>query len=347
MHKISVEKHWNNYLKHYSAQQKDVYFTEEYVRLYESDKDKPECFVYQDGENLFLYPYLKRRIGIADKEVYDFETAYGYAGPLSNNKEPEFVANASIAFMNTCRERRIICGFTRFHPLLKSQQLIKAEKGSGIFLDRKTVAINLELSEQEIWDNEVDAHHKRAIKKAEKSGVTFIVDDKLRFLNDFVDMYSKTMGRRNADSFYFFNEDYFNKIKTTLGKSTILGLVFLNKELIAGALFYRYEQFGHYHLGGSRQDCLKFFPNNYLFFQMALYFKERGVKIFHLGGGTDSRSDNSLYRFKKRFSRHEFDFYIGKMIFDESIYHQICSEWESRFPEKKGKFENLLLKYRF
>jgi len=124
-------------------------------------------------------------------------------------------------------------------------------------------------------------------------------------------------------------------------------LVLHQREIISAALFFKYGIFGHYHLAGRREKYQTLSPNNFLIYNTALYLKKMGVKFFHLGGGIDSNPDNSLYRFKKRFSGCEYPFYIGKMVFDEEAYKRACNRWEEKFPDKKEKYKNFLLKYRY
>ena len=52
--------------------EKDLFL--EYIRLYETEKEKAFCFIYQDQENTFLFPYLRRICKIEDDiEYYDVD----------------------------------------------------------------------------------------------------------------------------------------------------------------------------------------------------------------------------------------------------------------------------------
>ena len=63
--------------------------------------------------------------------------------------------------------------------------------------------------------------------------------------------------------------------------------------------------------------------NNLLLYEVAKWGNENGYEIFHLGGGYESDSD-SLYKFKKSFSKLEDnDFYIGKKIHNVRIYNYL------------------------
>lgn len=80
---IGFSEHWNNYLDAILARLQDLYFREEYVRLYETEKEKACCFVFQKDKSILLFPFLRREFEYKEKTYYDFETAYGYGGPIS------------------------------------------------------------------------------------------------------------------------------------------------------------------------------------------------------------------------------------------------------------------------
>lgn len=343
-----VSSSWKRYLNFFESKNKDIYFTEEYIRLYENEYNKAECFIYQDGEKYFLFPYLKRKIEYLDSDFYDFETAYGYGGPITNVKEGEFPKQACRAFFDFCYENNIVCGFVRFHPLLKNYLLFQFDNfSSNIFCDRKTVVINLELPLETIWNRELHSKHRNVIKKAETYGLKFIIDDKFENINDFIQNYNRLMASLEAEDFYFFDNSYFYNIEKNLTSNSFLGHIYLGDKIISSAIFFYYGIYGHYHLASSLREYLNYYPNNLLIYKTALYLKENGVKLFHLGGGTSGNSENGLYKFKKRFSSYVCDFYIGKIIFNKAVYRNICALWENKFPEKKEKYRNLLLKYRY
>mgnify|MGYP001604019574 FL=1 len=154
------------------------------------------------------------------------------------------------------------------------------------------------------------------------------------------------MQRKCADDFYFFDETYFLNLKKCLQNNIFLGLIIYRDKIIAASLFFHYGIYGHYHLSGRLEEYLHLCPNNLLIYRTALYLKKLGISYFHLGGGINGNSEDSLYKFKKRFSKNESSLYIGKIIFDKELYGKICSVLESQYPERKDRYENILLKYR-
>ena len=71
----------------------------------------------------------------------------------------------------------------------------------------------------------------------------------------------------------------------------------------------------------------------------------QGYKTLHLGGGVGSGDDN-LYKFKAAFNRNsDYQFSIGKEIFDQEKYDELVSLRASHDPafNKDSKFFPLYL----
>lgn len=337
-------EHWNQYLDFIPSELQDLYFREEYVRLYETDKDKACCFVYQDDNSIMLFPFLRREFQFKGNTYYDFETAYGYGGPISNDHSDTFMTAALEAMSEKASSDNVVCGFVRFHPLLENWDYF--EKVGRLIMDRKTIAIDLSYGIEATWLNEIHTKNRNVIKKGEKNGLEFIVDEEFAYLTEFEDLYNSTMDKLEADGFYYFDPSYYDQLKNTI-QNRFLGIVKHEGKVVAGAIFFYQLPYGHYHLAGSDKSALKLSPNNYLLWAAAKELTRRGVKHFHLGGGTDGSEENSLYQYKRKFSKHEYQFALGKMIFNPSLYEDICAEWAAANPEKADKMKNILLKYKY
>ena len=335
---------WNQYLDLIPAELQDLYYREEYVRLYETDSEKACCFVYQENDSILLFPFLRRNFDFKGKIYYDFETAYGYGGPVSNNHSEEFLTKALVAMKSKAIEENYICGFVRFHPVLANWNCF--EKVGRLISDRKTIAIDLTGGIEATWMNEIHTKNRNVIKKGEKNGLEFVVDDGFTYLNDFEKLYNATMDKLDADGFYYFEPKYYEQFQNTI-KNRFLGIVKHEGKVVAGAIFFYQVPYGHYHLAGSDKSALKLSPNNFLLWEAAKEMTRRGVRHFHLGGGTDGSEENSLYQYKRKFSKHEYQFMLGKMVFNLSLYDEICSEWATANPEKAEKMKNILLKYKY
>lgn len=335
---------WNLYLDKLSTNEKDLYFKEEYVKLYESEYEVATCFVFKDNSNIFLFPFLKRSFIYKNIKYYDFETPYGYGGPISNTNNKTFIIKALDSLFYECRVNNYVTGFTRFHPLLRNWESF--DKIGKLIKERETIAIDLRGDIDDVWMKEIHTKNRNVIKKGNKNNLRFIADYDYVYLKEFLDIYNRTMHKLEADNFYYFDKNYYDSFRNNL-KNSFLGVVLLDDKVIASAIFFYSENYGHYHLAGSDLDYLKFSPNNFLLWNAAKELKNKNIKYFHLGGGVDSDKNNSLFKFKSRFSKSKYDFYIGKLIFNEDIYEALCTNWEKNNPEIVDKYKYHLLKYKY
>jgi Uncharacterized protein involved in methicillin resistance len=329
----------------FDLSQKDVYFTEEYIRLYEnpSKKEKSICFVAQEKGKCMLFPYLERCFEYFGNTYKDFETVYGYGGPIYNTVDQNFHTQSSKEMFNLLKSQNYVAGFIRFHPLLKNYQGFAV--GKDIY-DRNTVALDISLSEDDIWANEIHTKNRNVIKKGEKNGLKFYADYDFIFLDDFKLLYNKTMDKLSADDFYYFGDQYYNNFKKNITNSFI-GIVKKDDKVISAAIFMYEGKYAHYHLSGSDRNYLLLQPNNFMLYKAALELKKCGAEIFHLGGGTTSDENDSLLCFKKKFSKHLYEFHIGKIVFNEGLYESICQDWAQKNPDKDEKYKCFLLKYKY
>ena len=155
---------------------------------------------------MMLFPYLCRTFEFHGEDYHDFETAYGYGGPVWNNADDTFKEKALRFMVEELGKQHYIAGFVRFHPLLQNQEVF--DTAGRLIADRHTVAINLDQSMDDVWSNEIHSKNRNVIRKAKKAGCTFVVDDKYEHLDDFIRLYDSTMDKLSADGFYYFDDNY-------------------------------------------------------------------------------------------------------------------------------------------
>ena len=338
---VIITENWNKYLIPFDDEDKDIYFTEEYVKLYASSKDTAKCVICTEGEKILLFPFLERSIG----DYKDFETVYGYGGPVSNSSDREWIKKAANEMDRLFKEEGYLCGFIRFHPLLDNKRFFT--ESTEVLYDRETVIINTSTDRDTIWKTQINSKNRNMIRKAEKNGLSFKAEHDFASMKEFIVLYNDTMRRLHADSFYYFSNEYYLDFIDRLKGQAFLGTVRKKEKLICAGLFMYSKQYGHYHLAGSDRNYSGMGENNLLLWEAACELNKMGIGRFHLGGGYDSTEDNSLLKFKKAFGKGKGYFYIGKKIFDYSGYKTICDEWKKNNPEKVRIYGNRLLMYRY
>src|SRR5699024_11882841 len=81
----------------------------------------------------------------------------------------------------------------------------------------------------------------------------------------------------------------------------------------------------HDHLNGTRSRYLNLAPAYLLKYTAVSWAKENGFSVNHYGGGVSNSEEDSVLKFKKRFSNAtEFKFHIGRKIWNREVYDRLC-----------------------
>lgn len=337
---------WNSYIKSFTKW--DVYYLWEYADSFRVHGDgMPLLVYYEDSYCRFCYVVMMRDIGdvvsfqgTLDKgKYYDFETPYGYGGPLSDGIIPEQSRKMfQRQLADFCTEKHVISQFVRFHPLLDNQNMLSPLIETRYLRD----TVYLDLDSPELIMANINARNRTKIHKAAKSGVSVIqksIDD----YQDFFALYCDTMKRLDAEEYYNFNEDYFASLKR-LEKNACLFYAMLDSQSIGGILVLYNKDFMHYHLVATHSDYRNYAANDLLIYEAACWGSRNAIKKFHLGGGM--APDDSLFRFKKQFNRFgRVPFVVGRTIFDREVYSELLQLRERLNPEFNME-NNFMIQYR-
>jgi hypothetical protein len=339
----SIHTTWDKFLTLLPSNRYDIYFTEAYLDL-NKNGGIPECFICQQNENIWLFPYIKKQLIYNNTIYWDLESQYGYGGPVSNSDDYIFLQQAQVDFYDFMKNEGFIAGLVRFHPLLNNHMLLK--KCATLFFNRNTVGVDLSFDMETIWQEQIHPKNRNHIRKAEKSGLKYFVDNSFKHYDEFKELYINTMEKTHAEEFYFFDNTYFASLKEKFKENSFLCHVLFEDKIISSSIFLYSNDYAHYHLSGSNPHFLSLCPNSFLLFKTIEHFKRLDKKLFHLGGGNNSSTKNALYDFKARFSKIRYGFYMGEIIFNNVLYDRICKDWAKANPEKANPDTNKLLKYR-
>ncbi|MCK5295703.1 MAG: GNAT family N-acetyltransferase [Alphaproteobacteria bacterium] len=341
---ISNKNQWDKALSNFS--ERDIYFEYDYHALYiNNDHECAEAFYFFDNEKQFFFPYIKQNIS-GHNDLFDFETVYGYTGPLSTTDDVSFLEKAWETFKQTAENNGIVCGLIRFNPLLDNSSITTPDYIEKIGV-RETVYVDLEQSYEEIWKT-FKKGTKSDIKKANKEGLTkkilYSEEDYISFYNYYVD-HMKQLGTTN---FYFFKKDCFLKLCKMGAEKSKIYFACLGDKIIGGSIILYSSKFCHYHLSWSLYDYRNYRPNKFLLNEVIKDAIDSGYKYFHLGGGITNEPDDSLFAFKKHFSKKTKMFQLGKVMIDSEKYKDLCEEWnENSSLEIKEQYKSYFLKYKY
>lgn len=308
----------------------DIYFDERYGKISEKmENGKVGIFNYICSEGNVRNIFIKREIPIKlnNKVYYDITTPYGYGGPIikyKNEKDKEkILSEYKKKFSLYCEENNIVSEFIRFHPIVNNACDFKTIY--DIEKNRMTLGTNLKAYNDPVKE-EFSKSCRKNIRRALKAGVKYEIEEAPKSIDDFIKVYYSTMDRNKADNFYYFDKNYFeDAIKYFKNNILIVKAIFEGKTIAAG-FYFIFNKTIHIHLSGTLSEYLYLSPAYILRYAITLWGKERGYNLIHHGGGRSSSKDDGLYKFKKNFSKHtEFEFFIGKKIWNESIYNELCN----------------------
>ena len=317
----------------------DIYFDprlgEIYARL---EGGRFREFNYETAAGHIRHQFIIRPIELADTlsdsselsaaalETYsDLTTPYGYGGPLIMEFEPgrkqELLAGFAQAFADYCREQCIVSEFVRFHILAGN-----AADFSSIYETEhynNTVGINL-ADYDDPFQAEFSKSARKSLRRCLRDGLTYEIEEYPDTLEDFAEIYYQTMDRNEADDSYYFGAEYFSAFLETMPEAVIKCSVFHEDKTIAMGFYLRSADILHTHLSGTLSDYMHLSPAYVMRYALVQWGKKKGYKLIHTGGGTSGDPNDGLYRFKKKFGQNtEFDFHIGRKIWNKEVYRDL------------------------
>ena len=296
----------------------DAYFRRDYAEI---------SAVLEGGEAVLLeaedavFPLIVR-----GASVKDVTNPYGYGGAVAANE----VAGRRFyeTYQRWCEENGIVTSFIRFHPLLENHRyaepLFRLESVAG------SVSWRLE---GDLFAG-MHAHHRRAVRKAERSGLEVVVQAAPERLDGFVSLYEQTMRRQDAAAFYFFPEAYWRGLG---GREWLILLeARSNDETVAAILCLATRPWLHYHLGAAADAARNTGASHLLIHSAACWGQERGYEQFHLGAGVGG-AGGALLEWKRRFYPSALrEQWIGKAVHDPERYLALTGasavDYEGFFP---------------
>jgi hypothetical protein len=314
------DSRWNDIV--FSSLQFDFYHTRSY-HLLEKENDTV-LFVYFFDDNFIAIPLVIR--SIPDSDLQDCTSVYGYCGPVSNikfNNLPSEAINQFKKGLNSFfMERKIISSFSRLHPMFPFQERIFKDFGQVLPLN-KTVAINLN-QPVGLQRDEYNKTTRMHINRALKNGIFIRKTSDFEDLERFIAIYYKNMQRVNANPGYYFSLDYFRNLINVTDFDSVLFVAEKDCEIIAGGIFTICNGIMQYHLGGTKNEMLKFSPLKLLIDSARIYANEMGCNYFHLGGGYGGE-DDTLFRFKSGFSKDLCEFKVWRKIVNKQVYSDLVA----------------------
>ncbi|GAA4587996.1 hypothetical protein BJY16_008412 [Actinoplanes octamycinicus] len=309
-------REWKETLQHVAH---DMYHVPAYVvldaRLYGG---APAAFHFEQGARRLLIPLIVREI--PGSELRDALSPYGYPGPVSDAAphEAAFWRAACAALVETLRAARIISMFVRMHPLLNPPSPVLGEAGA-LVRHGETVSMDLTVSAEEMW-SQTRGDHRNHINRARRAGTRVVFDDWGR-LAEWVEVYHDNMRRVGAADYYFFTYDHLAALHDAVGDHMHLAVALEGDEVVGGNTFFEYDGIATGYVSSTRRARGRY-ADELLYDSVRRWCKERGARVFHLGGGKGGAND-SLFSYKAGFSPSRHPFHTWRVVTDPGAYRDL------------------------
>lgn len=172
-------------------------------------------------------------------------------------------------------------------------ELVKKAKWHGVDLQRDV---------EEIWAS-LGSAARRAIRKAEKSGVTVRIADKPEDMRAFFELHlqiRKQKYRLLAQPYKFFAKIWEHFMAEDKG---VLMLAVVDDKIIGGVPFLKWQDTFTYKFNTSHLDYLEYRPNDLVIWEGIQYGARNGFKLFDFG--LSDWEQDGLIRFKQKFATVE------------------------------------------
>lgn len=304
----------------------DVYHLPEYGLAASDAGEDVRAAVVSQGNRSLLMPLIVRGIPAASG-LSDAISPYGYPGPLLSPMEKdardEFLAEAIPSLVSGLAAAGIVAAFIRMHPFVGLQPVDIEAFGTTVH-HGETVIIDLAQSEDDLW-SQTRKGHRYEINRSRKLGHRAFLDSEWQHFDQFLEIYSETMGRVEATSSYLFGREYFVALREALGDYLHLWVVEIDGDIAAASLFTEFNGIVQYHLSGTRTQFLRAQPNKLLLHEVRSWAKKRDNRVMHLGGGVGAARD-SLFAFKAGFSKQMRSFHTWRLITDRDAHDDLVRQ---------------------
>ena len=326
---------WSDLVERLPPGLRDLHFLPEYGLIYRDTYGHEPLLAYAAKDaNFVIQPFVKRRLNalpfLAQQNVaepfWDIANAYGYGGPLcSDPGAPELLACFEAQFEAWCASQGVAAEFCALHPLLDNRALLAACPGVDARPQKNVIYLDLTRTADELW-RAVNRGHRSSIQRARQSGVSVerVAADEGNF-TEFERLYSMTMDRHAAAGRWYFPAGYFRDCMRHLGHGRVALFFARARGKVASAYLLLHDAgIAYYHFGGSDHAYFALRPNNLLLYETALWAKEAGNRLYHLGGGVTAAPDDSLLRFKSGFGGRTATLHTYGRVHDRAAYDRLC-----------------------
>jgi hypothetical protein len=285
---------------------------------------------------VILYPFLLRDLSFQEycplMKAFDITSAYGYSGPFYVGTRPSdgSVEHFWCGLHAWAQENSVVSEFVRF-SLFPETQL--AYPGDTWFAGEHVVR-SLNIPEPERW---MEFEHKvrKNVRTAIRNGVRIETDASGSTLNQFLEIYLRTLARRNAHSEYYLPPHYFETLRRQLLGQFMVFHAILDGKTISTELVLLSADRIYSFLGGTLEESFYCRPNDLLKYEIMKWGAAHGKQYFVLGGGY--QKEDGILRYKLAFAPDgRRPYFLGGRVLHRDLYDDLLQH-RIDYETKQGK----------
>lgn len=293
-----------------------------FSELFAGARDRAVVLVGGPPKSPWLLPLIVRPLrdilGL-DADLYDATSPYGYGGPFcSEAADGDAVLDEALRWM---RESGICSLFLRLSLETKIQPGRRSDLVEVVDT-AENIVVDLVKSEDALWMG-YDHKVRKNVNKARRSGCVVRHIAGFGSLRGFLEIYSATMERRAASSWYRFGEEFFERLAQTLdGTYSVFSVLDSDGIEVSVELVLEGDDYLYSFLGGTRAEAFPMAPNDLLKHEVAQYGQRTGRRGYVLGGGY--QPGDGIFRYKRSFDPTGVrPFRTARLIADRDQYLEL------------------------
>lgn len=291
----------------------DIYYTTQYfLSALKLDPGEAYLFYFQCADGEVAYPFIKRQVNQGEPQYFDISTPFGYGGPVLKVRTDSSVLVSKFrkSFLEFCESEQIIAEFIRFHPSRKNADFFEGHL--QLLPLYETYSIDLKK-----WQS----HHGKESPPSSKVDIRKL--GTVRHMFEFLVLYySEARRREEADSYYFFTNDYFEALVSTLGPNLHLFGAYVGEKLVSACYVLAMGRTIHFHLEGNLSEGREHEADLKLLEKVAEWAADNYYEEFEMGGSLDSEFGEAK---RAIANRPASTFFIGKYIHCKELYDRFIS----------------------
>lgn len=313
---------------------KEVFAHPDYLNLFD-DYSQAMCAVMCRDDLKIIYPFCLRSLSedftistVCDR-CYDIISPYGYGGMylIGQGDFSILIKEFYLAFQEWASAKNVISEFIRFDLFSQSRESYPGD----VSYNNDNIVCDLRKGSELIW-KEFKSKVRNNVRKAIKNNVQLKLDYKGEGIDEFLRIYNGTMDRRNAQKQYYFKREFFERIHDKLKGYFVYFFALHDGQVISADLVLISDKKIYSFLSATDSNAFEYRPNDFIKYQIVKWGVEQNRTDYVLGGGY--KPLDSLYSYKKSFAPQGIiPFYVGKKIYNSSLYEILVKSKEKEFLE--------------